>query len=813
MKKIIITSIMAVCMLAVGSLTTFAVESNLQTEEQGITQNIEIPEDSLPDSDELFAGYVEQEMYDTGISLFSLDTSAVLSDTDKKIYDILKAGIKKVADGERSSAMITFSIKDVFGIDSNTRFSKEDLGVSSLVENNNITEEAANAIYSKISFDNYWIIRCLLSDCPYELYWFDKTVGVSYSIPGISGNSTYLKFSGEDITFSFRVSSEYSKESATGSTDVDTEKTGSVTTAVTNAKAIVKNHAGEDDYTKLVSYRNEICNLVSYNTEAASSSTVSYGNPWQLIWVFDGDENTNVVCEGYSKAFQYLCDLSEFVNDNITCWTVTGTMSSGSSSGGHMWNIMTMDDNKNYLVDVTNCDTGTIGAVDRLFLATPSDGDASDGYSFSIGSSTIAYIYDTSTKSINNESILTLSDTAYPVCAHVWNETEVISVATCVSKGRSKYTCSRCNRIKIEYSAVNTSNHVGGTEVRDSKASTCDEAGYTGDTYCLGCKTKINEGTVIDKLGHAYGIPAFSWSEGGKVCTVTLTCANDHSHTLTDDATVTSSVKTAATCAEKGITTYTATYGKYNDTKDVQDIEIVPDNHVGGTEIRDAKSSTCVAEGYAGDTYCKGCGKKLKTGTASAKLTAHTWNSGVTTKAATATAAGIRTYSCTVCGTTKSESISALGVPAKGKTITDTGNKVTYKVTKADLKNGTVEYVKCTNTKVTSVMIPATVKIDGITYKVTSIAANAFKGNNKITKVTIGNNINKIGKNAFYKAGKLKTVTIKTTLLSSTGVGAKAFSNINAKATVKVPKKKLTAYTKILKKKGITGKKQKIIKY
>ena len=49
MKRIVITSIMAVCMLAAGSLPTFAVESNVQTEEQGITQNIEIPEDSLPD--------------------------------------------------------------------------------------------------------------------------------------------------------------------------------------------------------------------------------------------------------------------------------------------------------------------------------------------------------------------------------------------------------------------------------------------------------------------------------------------------------------------------------------------------------------------------------------------------------------------------------------------------------------------------------------------------------------------------------------------------------------------------------------------
>ena len=57
-------------------------------------------------------------------------------------------------------------------------------------------------------------------------------------------------------------------------------------------------------------FKNEICNLVDYNNAAADSSTqTAYGDPWQMIWVFDENAETKVVCEGYSKAFQYLCDL------------------------------------------------------------------------------------------------------------------------------------------------------------------------------------------------------------------------------------------------------------------------------------------------------------------------------------------------------------------------------------------------------------------------------------------------------------------------------------------------------------------------
>ena len=66
-----------------------------------------------------------------------------------------------------------------------------------------------------------------------------------------------------------------------------------------------------------------------------------------------------------------------------------------------------------------------------------------------------------------------------------------------------------------------------------------------------------------------------------------------------------------------------------------------------------------------------------------------------------------------------------------------------------------------------------------------------------------------IGKKAFYNCKKLKKIVVKTSTLKK--VGANAFKGINAKATIRVPKKKLAAYKKLLKEKGI-GKKVKITK-
>lgn len=151
-----------------------------------------------------------------------------------------------------------------------------------------------------------------------------------------------------------------------------------------------------------------------------------------------------------------------------------------------------------------------------------------------------------------------------------------------------------------------------------------------------------------------------------------------------------------------------------------------------------------------------------------------------------------------------------------------TGNTTTVKVGKKATVSGSqykVTAVKGTRTvqftkgkkNAKSIVVPSTVKISGKNYKVTTIAKNAFKGNKKLTKVTIGKNVNKIGVSAFQNCSKLKSIVIKSTKLTAKKVGKNAFKGINKKATFKVPKSKVKAYKKIVKAKG-AGKNVKVKK-
>ena len=104
------------------------------------------------------------------------------------------------------------------------------------------------------------------------------------------------------------------------------------------------------------------------------------------------------------------------------------------------------------------------------------------------------------------------------------------------------------------------------------------------------------------------------------------------------------------------------------------------------------------------------------------------------------------------------------------------------------------------NSKKAKFVIPAAIKSRNYTFKVTSIANKAFKGDKKLKKVVIGKNVQVIGKRAFSGAKNLKTITIKSKSLKS--VGKNAFKGIHKNCKIKVPAKKLNSYKKLLRKKG-----------
>ena len=335
------------------------------------------------------------------------DLGSRLSGPEKKLYDAVAAKIVQVAAGNLASTEFEIPYSSLY---TKLSYTAAELGVTSLITGGQIDATALAKFKELTAIDTTTVGRTLLLDYPYELYWFDKTsTGGWQTQSGYSYDGTTLGFpDGGSYIFKMSVASEYQNG---GRYQMNTSFGKSAKAAAENAKKIIAKHSGETSRTKLVSYKNEICNLVSYNTTAAEGG-VAYGNPWQLVWVFDGDPSTNVVCEGYSKAFQFLCDNTSFgISISVVC--ASGQMTGGTGSGRHMWNLVKMPDGKNYLVDVTNCDTGTVGYPDALFLKGYTSGSAAGGYVYRANGTDITYTYDDNFKNLVLAEELTLSEKEY----------------------------------------------------------------------------------------------------------------------------------------------------------------------------------------------------------------------------------------------------------------------------------------------------------------------------------------------------------------------------------------------------------------
>ncbi len=194
---------------------------------------------------------------------------------------------------------------------------------------------------------------------------------------------------------------------------------------------------------------------------------------------------------------------------------------------------------------------------------------------------------------------------------HDWDDGVVIADSNCYEKGTKKYTCKADDsHTYTEVINIDQTNHTGDTQVRDDVAATCTIDGYTGNTYCLGCNTIIENGEVIKAFGHA-------WDDGEIISDSTCceegikkyTCKNDSSHTLTETISVDST------------------------------------NHAGGTQVKDETEATCTTDGYTGNTYCLGCNTILESGEA-VKAFGHKWDNGTVISKATCCEEGIKKYTC-----------------------------------------------------------------------------------------------------------------------------------------------------------------------
>ena len=352
---------------------------------------------------------------------------------------------------------------------------------------------------------------------------------------------------------------------------------------------------------------------------------------------------------------------------------------------------------------------------------------------------------------------------------HKWNEGKVTTEPTCTEEGVKTFECTVCGKTKTE--KVEALGHDWDNDFTVDKEATCEETGLKS-IHCKRCDIKKDE-TVIPAKGHVAGEKKIEnateavCEAGGSYdevvyCTV---CNKELSRTT---------VKTEA----KG--------------------------HIKGeVKIENATESICEKGGsYDEVVYCTVCNKELSRTTVKTEAKGHKWNNGKVTTEPTYAEEGVKTYTCTACGATKTEVIPKRNMEyTVGSTYQDISTNAIYRIT---VINQQVEYVCPIDKKLKKATIPSQIRIGNVTYKVTSIGNNAFKRCKNLSSITIGNNISKIGNKAFYNCKKLKKIKIKSKKLTLKKIGKSAFKKINKKAKISVPKSKKKSYKKMLTKKGLS---------
>ena len=141
--------------------------------------------------------------------------------------------------------------------------------------------------------------------------------------------------------------------------------------------------------------------------------------------------------------------------------------------------------------------------------------------------------------------------------------------------------------------------------------------------------------------------------------------------------------------------------------------------------------------------------------------------------------------------------------PAKvGKIITSSAG-YRFKVTSSKVKNPEVALYRPGSGR-KEVKIGTKVTINGISYSVTSVCERAFRSNKRVTKVSLGSRVDKIGKEAFANCRNIKVLYIYSPRLKASDIGENAFKGINKRVKISVPKAKMKEYKELFREKGLS---------
>lgn len=326
----------------------------------------------------------------------------------KKIVEMAKS----VAEGKLQDTVLNIDVKDMMG---KLVFSPEEAGVRKFTKDN-----LSDAVWRILDFNVGIFDNSMLEENPFIFFWYDYAKGfvqTPFSVETLDNGNVVLP---DTITFNFIVSSEYQYQG--NPYKVDPEQVKYANSSKDYALSIVEEAKNLTDIEKLKYYCDKICELNDYNYDAAGriATEDAYGNPWQMVYVFDQNPDTKALCEGYTRAFQFLCDETDFEED-IFVYTARGE----KLGGAHVWNIVHMNDGNNYMIDVTTCDNRSSNGVRVCFMMAPDEGNWEDGYVFHGKELTTAtgvvqipemvYTYDDLTKSLWENTILDISMEDYPL--------------------------------------------------------------------------------------------------------------------------------------------------------------------------------------------------------------------------------------------------------------------------------------------------------------------------------------------------------------------------------------------------------------
>ena len=363
------------------------------------------------------------------------------------------------------------------------------------------------------------------------------------------------------------------------------------------------------------------------------------------------------------------------------------------------------------------------------YSVTPDNAD-DKSVSFAVKDSSIATVDNegnvtpkgegTTTVTITSNADKSVTKTITVSVAHKHNLTKVpAEEATWKEEGNKEYyTCDGCDELFLDAEGTKTTTleevtiPVKETKIINAKEATCEDDGYTGDRVLVEDETVVcEEGKVINKLGHDWGEPEYTWNDDHTECKAKRVCKRDKTHEdVQTSVSVSSEVTKQPECEAKGETTYTAKFAEDTGIKatsvTVEDINALEHDYdfenaaykwvknEGGydytatvdckngphhievkadVEAKTSKDAKCGEPGevtYTAtfkDDRLKGAEKTEKT-----DALEHNWSDWTIVEEATYEKEGTRTRTCSRCNTVEAEKYSKMLVATEVKAVEPT---------------------------------------------------------------------------------------------------------------------------------------------